>query len=324
KKADLDIAARSKIIQYEPPEYDWDNLFAYKISVEPASGSAPDFTPEPVPHPRPTAIAGQNTRRTSDVTGARSAEAHDFEIDVASPTGSSKYSPGNVSVSSLTYRLSKRPPDEALVNKSVIDLLQGISMYHPAIKNKYNWTIIHQTFHVLQQRERKEQIMTSQTDGCLQVERNDELLENCPTLAIVEAKPVRRKMKAIPIARQEGAEMAAWISTESLRGLLPGSKPNGIMRRVLIAQDLDEICITVAEYDQKYVDYITNGFKSAEMNSTQGSPTTDVQSRQKRPQQQAQQQAQQGREKKHKGDEGDGDKRDDDESDDDESDDDDH
>ncbi|CAH0019856.1 unnamed protein product [Clonostachys rhizophaga] len=312
KKAYLDITARGKVIQYERPEYDLENLFAYKVSVEPASGSSPCLTPEPVCRPRPAAIAGQSTRRDSDVASAQIAEEHGFELPLASPVAGSQYSPGKVSVSSISHRLANRPPDEALVNKAVIDLLQGISMKHPLIRDKYDWSIIHQTFHVFQQRERKEKIMTSRTDGCLQVLRQGELLEACPTLAIIEAKPIRRKIKQVPISMQEGAEMAAWISTESLRGLLPGSDPNGIMRRVLISQDFDEICITVAEYDKEYVDYITNGFKSAEMNSTQGSPTAFVQSRQKRPQLQPQQ----GRAKRHKGHgEGDdGDENDDDES----------
>ncbi|CAI6090635.1 unnamed protein product [Clonostachys chloroleuca] len=312
KEADLEIAARDEAIQYESPEYDLENLFAYKVCVEPASGSSPAFTPEPESRPRPAAVAGQSSRRESDITSAQTAEAFGFEVHPVSPVGGSNYSPGKVSVSSMSHRLARRPPDEALVNGAIIDLLRGISMKHPVIKKKYKWSIIHQTFHVFQQRETKEKVMTSQTDGCLQVVKKGHLLEACPTLAIVEAKPVRRKMKEIPIAMQEGAEMAAWISTKSLRGLLPGSDPNEIMRRVLISQDFDEICVTVAEYDKEYVDYITNGFKSAEMNSTQGSPTAFVQSRQKRPQQQPQQ----GRAKRHKGHgEGDdGDENDDDES----------
>ncbi|CAG9996875.1 unnamed protein product, partial [Clonostachys byssicola] len=101
-----------------------------------------------------------------------------------------------------------------------------------------------------------------------------------------------------PISWQEGAVMAASISTESFCGLLPGSDPSGIMR------DLDEICITVAEYDKEYVDHITKGFKSAEMNSTQGSPTTFVQLGQKRSR--GRRSREQRREERHGGDDEEG------------------
>jgi hypothetical protein len=47
------------------------------------------------------------------------------------------------------------------------------------------------------------------------------LEEHSDALCILEMKPVRRKAKKLPIAMQEAAEMAAWISTEHELGLLP-------------------------------------------------------------------------------------------------------
>ncbi|CAG9996877.1 unnamed protein product [Clonostachys byssicola] len=176
KEADLEIAARGEVIQYESPQYDLENLFTYKVCVEPASGSSSAFTPEPnqslAPGQPSSQVNKQDTQATSPVPKLQS---------------SSQYSPGKVSVSSISHRLANRPPDEALVNKAVVDLLQGISRKHPLIRDKYDWSIIHQTFYVFQQREAKEKIMTSRTDGCLQVVKEGELLEDCRTLAIVEA-----------------------------------------------------------------------------------------------------------------------------------------
>uniref|UniRef100_A0A8H7KCP0 Uncharacterized protein n=1 Tax=Bionectria ochroleuca TaxID=29856 RepID=A0A8H7KCP0_BIOOC len=87
------------------------------------------------------------------------------------------------------------------------------------------------------------------------------LEEHSDALCILEMKPVRRKAKKLPIAMQEAAEMAAWISTEHELGLLPSFQSDAAgnaKRRFLISQDLDEICITVAEYDDDYIRYIPN------------------------------------------------------------------
>ncbi|VUC32694.1 unnamed protein product [Clonostachys rosea] len=308
KTSQLEIAVRSDVLRYSPREYDLENLFAYKVTIEPASGP-PDLTPEPERRPRSAATAGQDARRSRLAESSQTANEHGFDTEPDAPRRTTPYAPSINSVSSETHLLTKRPPDEAVVNKSVCELLQGITMNHPAVKGKYKWSIFRKTFHVLQIREKVEKVMTSQTDGCLQIVRDNFLLEDFPTLSIIEAKPIRRKSKLNAISRQEGAEMAAWISTEPFRGLLPvpESSPSrcGLKRRVLISQDFDEICITVAEYDDAYIEYITHGFESAEMNSTQSSPTARIQSRrneqtQKRPQEGEREREQMG--KKQKGD----------------------
>ncbi|UPK89492.1 hypothetical protein LCI18_000427 [Fusarium solani-melongenae] len=52
--------------------------------------------------------------------------------------------------------------------------------------------------------------------------------------------------------------MAAWISTEARKGLLPSrSDDKTIYRRLLISQDFDQVFITIAEFDERYIQYIT-------------------------------------------------------------------
>ncbi|KND88655.1 hypothetical protein TOPH_06653 [Tolypocladium ophioglossoides CBS 100239] len=141
---------------------------------------------------------------------------------------------------------------------STILLLQGISLSAKAVsaREAYDWTILHKQFKVMQpdtsgEITTRRPVISARTDGCLLQTPSNKLPESGRTLAILEVKPYRRQSKAPAIRMQEGAEMAAWISTEHAFGLLPA--PGKIYRRLLISQDLDEIYITLAEYDHAYV-----------------------------------------------------------------------
>lgn len=150
-----------------------------------------------------------------------------------SDTGSSFKAPSSKSsiddestMSNDTRTLSDSPPDEVLVNTALGLLLEGITESHPDVDGKFEWTVFHRRFEVsqLQDRdneEKREKVMTARVDGCLQTIEPGKLEEHSDALCILEVKPVRRKAKRLPIAMQEAAEMAAWISTEHELGLLP-------------------------------------------------------------------------------------------------------
>ncbi|KAG6364172.1 hypothetical protein INS49_005770 [Diaporthe citri] len=80
---------------------------------------------------------------------------------------------------------------------------------------------------------------------------------NTEPLAILEAKPHTRLSALASIRRQEGAEMACWISQagNSKTGLLQSST-SGRNRRLMISQDRHEIYLIVAEYGAGYEEYI--------------------------------------------------------------------
>ncbi|KAK5994475.1 hypothetical protein PT974_04950 [Cladobotryum mycophilum] len=147
-----------------------------------------------------------------------------------------------------------RPPDEEIINMSLILLLQGLCMYDASLCDKVGWYAIRMPFSVTKL---KAKVMTARIDGCLQVLQNEKLEEECPTLAIVEVKPKKRADIRKSVQIQEGAEMAAWISSKPTSGVLPSLTESHLYRRVILSQDFDEIFVTIAEYDDQYVKYIT-------------------------------------------------------------------
>ncbi|RSM07396.1 hypothetical protein CEP52_005226 [Fusarium oligoseptatum] len=161
--------------------------------------------------------------------------------------------------------INKHRPDEALVNMTLLLLLQGVCMpllQQPSLQS-YSWSIVHKQFSVSHpdpdDRNKRSKIMTARTDGYLQATRANQDLDSSDALAIIEVKPFRRftvtsNQKAVQI--QEGAEMAAWISTESTKGLLPTSPETKTYRRLLISQDYDQVFIIIAEYDDLYIQHI--------------------------------------------------------------------
>lgn len=155
--------------------------------------------------------------------------------------------------------LSQTRPDEALVNMSFILLLQGLIA--PLVRTKkefapLDWTILHKSFTITQpDRESRSRvpILTAKTDGCMVAKPSPKSrAEDCPVLAIVEVKPFRRGYSQDAIRMQESAEMAAWISSEHKYGQLPSVA--GKYRRLLLAQDLDQVSIVIAEYDDRLLE----------------------------------------------------------------------
>ncbi|RSL55637.1 hypothetical protein CEP53_007044 [Fusarium sp. AF-6] len=136
----------------------------------------------------------------------------------------------------------------------------------------YAWSIVHKQYSITMPNPANQSgtktILTARTDGYLQAKRPGCLPDDNDALAIIEVKPYRRhnppaNLKAVRI--QEGAEMASWISAESTKGLLPPNRTTKTYRRLLISQDFDHVFLTIAEYDDQYVEYVggtVNGPKS--------------------------------------------------------------
>ncbi|KPM45734.1 hypothetical protein AK830_g762 [Neonectria ditissima] len=137
--------------------------------------------------------------------------------------------------------INKHRPDEALINMSIVLLLQGVcmSLFQESIYKSYGWSILHKQFSVTQpdrdDRLKRTKILTAKTDGCLQFRRHGEDPDKGDTLAIIEVKPYRRSKpyaNTAAIRIQEGAEMAAWISTDVKTGFLPSSSQKKTYRYV--------------------------------------------------------------------------------------------
>lgn len=75
---------------------------------------------------------------------------------------------------------------------------------------------------------------------------------------IIEVKPHSRRepptADTMAVNMQESAQMAAWISKVNIPGQEDGK--HTVYRRVLISQNRRQIFVTIAKYDQAYVDYI--------------------------------------------------------------------
>ncbi|KAJ5587728.1 uncharacterized protein N7459_003493 [Penicillium hispanicum] len=73
---------------------------------------------------------------------------------------------------------------------------------------------------------------------------------------LIEVKPVMREKKSLAIQMQETAQMVAWIKSDPEK--LDGTRK----LRLHISQDRHEIYLTVAEYDDDYIRYLTDERKS--------------------------------------------------------------
>ena len=94
--------------------------------------------------------------------------------------------------------------DEETVNVALLNLLKAFHVFTPT---SARWTNARGAFTVDLQNNTS---YKARTDGCLRG------LETKLTRGIVEVKPVKRESNLEAISRQEGAQMAAWIYSESL------------------------------------------------------------------------------------------------------------
>ncbi|KAL9110950.1 MAG: hypothetical protein Q9227_004565 [Pyrenula ochraceoflavens] len=146
--------------------------------------------------------------------------------------------------------------DEQTVNTALVSLLSAITMLMKDLN--VEWTLHQRTFNISTN-------MKARTDGILRDRRSGK------PLAILEVKSAPRFFRRDHIRMQEGAQMAAWISTESAFGQFSHSMKDNLMRlvalqhlvdlanvfsRMIISQDHFEIYITIAEYGWDFVRFI--------------------------------------------------------------------
>ncbi|KAM6505682.1 hypothetical protein FSOLCH5_013855 [Fusarium solani] len=218
---------------------------------------------------------------SSDRASSQSSSISTSSAPYASPTHTDRLAASSGAAGSLRGRdgastpesglsaegrmINKHRPDEALVNMTLLLFLQGVRMplLQQPSRREYSWSIVHKQFSVSHpdpdDRTKRSNIMTARTDGYLQATRDHQDPDSSDALAIIEVKPFHRftvtsNQKAVQI--QAGAEMAAWISTESTKGLLPTSPETKTYRRLLISQDYDQVFIIIAEYDDLYIQHI--------------------------------------------------------------------
>ena len=160
-----------------------------------------------------TALANRRVQQASEDSNT-SSNASSMQRSVSSDT------PQDISRS--------HRPDEEIVNKCLMELLQGLllglQVHDPRKYGKFHWSPIHKTFKIRipDGPDSTKSIMAAKVDGCLQVRKDGVLLViKCDTLVRINNKATRRR-KQLSLRMQESAEMAASICQESRKGLLPG------------------------------------------------------------------------------------------------------
>lgn len=134
-------------------------------------------------------------------------------------------------------KANKPAPDESFINTAILLLLQTLTLDVGMDLDRLDWMATRLAFHLVEKvitentdtgevEELERNLMEAQVDGylCRKSSPSDEALNEIP-LAIIEAKPYTRSSADTKIRRQEGAEMACWISQsdESETGLLRSS-----------------------------------------------------------------------------------------------------
>ncbi|KAJ5902346.1 hypothetical protein N7495_002874 [Penicillium taxi] len=141
--------------------------------------------------------------------------------------------------SELAYKPAK---DEQLVNDALLKLLTAFTVHIDTMKCE--WTIARSPFPSV---EFGDNYMTARTDGFLQAMDTEEVF------AIVGVKPKIRDSERWPqLMWQETGEMVAWIVDNAKKSRRCPPK-----HHLLVAQDLHEIYLVIATFDDQYIGYLT-------------------------------------------------------------------
>ncbi|KAI8712006.1 hypothetical protein NCS52_01465700 [Fusarium sp. LHS14.1] len=243
-----EIDSRQPAVRSQNEGSIYDDADPFRVLVEPSHRRRSHRNTVPTNPPGPSASVRSSSQSSSSTLASRESPTRSDELAVSSGSpGSLRGRFGTSSPESGTSfeakMVNKHRPDEALINMTLLLLLQGVCMplLQPPHLETYGWSIVQKQFSVSyldpENPPNRFKILTARTDGCLQVRRPNRDADKPDVLAIVEVKPYFRskpKQNEIAVQIQEGAEMAAWISTENF----------------------DEVFITIAEFDDLYVEYI--------------------------------------------------------------------
>ncbi|PYI09929.1 hypothetical protein BO78DRAFT_426928 [Aspergillus sclerotiicarbonarius CBS 121057] len=143
------------------------------------------------------------------------------------------------------------PPtkDEQIVNTALVVFLNALTI-HFGVSETCNWTMHRKGFVA----KFAEASFEARTDGYL-----DDGQENA--YALIEVKPVIRRIKRNLIQMQESAQMVGWIMNDT-------DKNNIDKMRVHVSQDRHEIFLTFAEYENDYLAYLKTAPSKPETSKT--------------------------------------------------------
>ncbi|KAI2714312.1 hypothetical protein CBS147354_7481 [Penicillium roqueforti] len=153
-----------------------------------------------------------------------------------SPSPITLISPIPAELRNLLYPRSK---DEQIVNTALIVFLNALTIHFPL---SLKWTLHRKAFVALFENTQFE----ARTDGYLDSPGGNPKV-------IIEVKAALRSSNLLPIQMQESAQMVAWIKSDTELA----RKTN--TTRFHISQDRHQVYITVAQYDEKYLEYIVDG-----------------------------------------------------------------
>ncbi|CAJ2513175.1 Uu.00g012940.m01.CDS01 [Anthostomella pinea] len=139
--------------------------------------------------------------------------------------------------------------DEQIVNTALILYLDALIIHCTRVRGQ--WSLHRRGF--IARNKNYQKTYEARVDGLLQKDVTGE------PLAILEVKPFLRYQKGEStksIKKQEGAQMAAWISQHPPPHLQVMRRQKSRTARMLISQDRHEIYLTFASFDASYVDYM--------------------------------------------------------------------
>ncbi|CAG8359254.1 unnamed protein product [Penicillium salamii] len=140
----------------------------------------------------------------------------------------------------VDYVEPSRTADEQIVNESLMNLLKTLTMRIPSVACR--WSSGRRPFNAVSFGNNQ---LIAYTDGYLVAPHNREVF------AVVGVKAMTRDRKKHPeVLWQEAAEMVAWIMNDA------NSRECPLEQRIIVSQANSEIYITMANYDQDYLDYL--------------------------------------------------------------------
>ena len=207
-----------------------------------------------------TPVPGRRFGTTADpsnlpITPIRTRQSDDMEdtVDLLTGLKIDAYETPGSALSAFSYagaaemaKLEAPTEDEQVVNTALILFLTAITIH---FTTKVHWSLVRKAFKI------------SKDDSKQFEARVDGVLSHASrTLAILEVKPFLRLSAISRIRAQETAQMACWISSEPDPPTSASSiGPDGAQKRMLISQDKSEVWLTLAEFDESYVEYIRRG-----------------------------------------------------------------
>ncbi|PYI29013.1 hypothetical protein BP00DRAFT_427913 [Aspergillus indologenus CBS 114.80] len=156
----------------------------------------------------------------------------------------SSYKPSSPNVpEDIQRQIYKQSRDEQIVNTALISFVNALTL-HADIR------VVWSLHRLPLKADFNPASYEARTDGYLEILTTAD--EKKRIRALVEVKAAFRQKNGPAIRMQEAAQVVAWLKSHPDRsGLL--NKPG---RRILLSQDRHEIFITVARYDDKYLDFL--------------------------------------------------------------------